>query len=149
MSWKPVYGLLLLASTVVDYIAALKMGSATGKRTRLSWLIGSLCINLGILATFKYLDFFAELFSFSSNEDPVLQLILPIGISFYTFQTLSYIIDVYRRKVDPEKHFGYFALYVSYFPQLLSGPIERPNNLLPQLHNTSPPGYDMIRKGLL
>ena len=81
-------------------------------------------------------------------KDHLLDLILPVGISFYTFQTLSYVIDVYRGTIAPERHFGYYALYVSFFPQLVAGPIERPQNLIPQLRADHSFEYDNFMTGL-
>ncbi len=137
MYWRPEFGLLLLASTAIDYVAAIRMSKSSGKK-RKRWLWLSIGSNLGLLIAFKYLGFlneaFRELFQvFDFNlSEPKYSLLLPIGISFYTFQTLSYTIDVYRKRREPEKHFGIFALYVSFFPQLIAGPIERSTHLLPQ-----------------
>ena len=136
MSWRPAYVLLILASTVVDYVAALRVQAATNRLKRRSYLALSLVNNLGLLFVFKYYNFFSRSFeaAFSwlglPSEVPVL---LPVGISFYTFQTLSYTIDVYRGRFPAQKHLGRFALYVAFFPQLVAGPIERPHRLLPQL----------------
>lgn len=137
--WKPTYAFLILFSTAVDYTVALRIDASNRQSFRKYWLWLSLMLNLGILATFKYLDFFLENitwlseFSGASINFPKVDWVLPIGISFYTFQTLSYTIDVYRKKIKPEKHFGHLALYVSFFPQLVAGPIERAASLLPQL----------------
>jgi len=141
MSWNPAYIILIILSTIVDYFAGLKMGSTDDKSKRKKYLFGSLFINLGMLFFFKYYNFFNESFKYLTKEVSILQyggvlptfdLLLPVGISFYTFQTLSYTIDVYRGEKEPEKHFGIFALYVSFFPQLVAGPIERSTRLLPQ-----------------
>ena len=139
MAWKPEYGLLLLFSTVVDYYAGLKIGQTQHQFHRRCYLWLSLAVNLGVLFGFKYLNFFNETtrqlldqFNIFYNV-PAFDLLLPVGISFYTFQTLSYTIDVYQGRIEPEKHFGYFALYVSFWPQLVAGPIERASHLLPQL----------------
>jgi len=139
---------------VVDYFAALKMGEITEKKKRRPYLYLSLLVNLGFLFTFKYLDFFSDsinnvLLAFNIfHQVPLYELILPVGISFYTFQTLSYSVDVYNSKVKPEKHFGIFALYVSFFPQLVAGPIERPDRLLPQFHQKFNFDYDRVVAGL-
>jgi len=138
MCWKPAYAILLVVSTVVDYVCALGLENA--RRTWLRWslLATSLAVNLGLLFVFKYYQLFAvttnELLGLASTPAaiPLLDLLLPVGISFYTFQTLSYTIDVFRRQRPAERHFGLFALYVSFFPQLVAGPIERSDNLLPQ-----------------
>ena len=133
---------LLLVSTVVDYSLALRMEgtSDTGHRRRL--LVVSLVVNLGLLATFKYFGFFADSFAnlldtFGLEADPItLEVILPVGISFYTFQTLSYTIDVMRGRIGATRDIVAFAAYVSYFPQLVAGPIERANRLLPRILDT-------------
>ena len=140
MAWEPAYAVLIFASTVVDYVVGLKLGKSESLRTRKFLLLLSLTVNLGLLFAFKYFDFFrtviADLTSFAGYavQFPELNVLLPVGISFYTFQTLSYTIDVYRGDKDPERHFGVFALYVSFFPQLVAGPIERSYRLLPQLN---------------
>ncbi|GAB1421602.1 hypothetical protein MASR2M15_17770 [Anaerolineales bacterium] len=140
MSWRAEYIILILLSTFVDYIISALIYRTGHPLRRKLYLFVSLFINLGILFYFKYLMFFTD----SLNEAlrligadgriQVAALILPVGISFYTFQTLSYTIDVYRGKVVPEKNPIVFALFVSYFPQLVAGPIERSKDLLPQLH---------------
>jgi alginate O-acetyltransferase complex protein AlgI len=137
-SWHPWYLLLIVGSTLVDYFAAINISKTEVEKFRKRWLYMSLIINLGVLFVFKYFNFFID----SAREwlnlvglsvpDLALTLVLPIGISFYTFQTISYTIDVYRRQIEPEKHLGYFALYVSFFPQLVAGPIERARTLQPQ-----------------
>ncbi|HEX8684572.1 MAG TPA: MBOAT family O-acyltransferase [Ardenticatenaceae bacterium] len=140
MSWRAEYGLLLFASTLVAYGTGLLMGRTPDPRKRRVYLLVSLISNLGVLFGFKYLDFFNEslrgLFNqFNIFYDvPAFQVLLPVGISFYTFQALSYSIDVYRGRKTPETHLGIFALYLSFFPQLVAGPIERSAHLLPQFH---------------
>ncbi len=139
MAWIPIYVLLLIASTIVDYISGILLDKTQVEYKRKIILLFSLCVNLGILFTFKYYNFFMdsiEKLSIYLNIPINIHyssLLLPIGISFYTFQTLAYTIDVYRRKVKPERHLGIFALYVSFFPQLVAGPIERADTLIPQL----------------
>lgn len=130
---------LIAFSTVVDYVAARGMAKTEEQRKRRWLLLASLAANLGTLALFKYFGFFAEsavdllhLFGFRADA-PTLRVILPVGISFYTFQTLSYTIDVYRGALRPVRRFDDFALYVSFFPQLVAGPIERAETLLPQI----------------
>jgi len=136
--WRVEYIGLIVFSTVVDYVSALRMGRKETRAGKLPWLILSLASNLGLLFTFKYLGFFAESAEAISSfigvggELNVPALLLPVGISFYTFQTLAYTIDVYRGQQKPERHLGIFALYVSFWPQLVAGPIERSQNLLPQ-----------------
>ena len=139
MSWNPWLVFLILATTVVSYTAGILMPKTNNLKVKKLLLVITIIVCLGILIFFKYFNFllgsvisFLNLFSMNIHS-VALDIILPIGISFYTFQTLSYVIDVYRGKFAPEKHFGYFALYVSFFPQLVAGPIERPENLLPQL----------------
>jgi alginate O-acetyltransferase complex protein AlgI len=137
--WKVEYAVLILISTAIDYWAGLKMAQCETKQLKKKFLWLSLLGNLGMLFGFKYLGFFNELLRDLSGtldisyDVPVFNILLPIGISFYTFQSLSYTIDVYRGHKLPEKHFGIFALYVSFFPQLVAGPIERSTTLLPQL----------------
>lgn len=127
---------LIAFSTVVDYIAARMIHRNDENETqRKIWLAASILVNLGVLFTFKYFNFFNESASAVFGYTPLTHnMILPIGISFYTFQSMSYTIDVFRRKMLPENHFGIMATYVAFFPQLVAGPIERATNLLPQFH---------------
>ncbi len=153
MAWEPAYALLILASTCVDYFAARAMPGADPSRKRLL-LLASLATNLGLLFSFKYYNLInqtlADLLSLAGVawELPESNLLLPVGISFYTFQTLAYTIDVYRGDLPPERHFGRFALYVSYFPQLVAGPIERAGRLLPQLAAHHDYDADRVASGL-
>lgn len=131
---------LILISTLVDYTIGVKLEGASTERERKILLWSSILINLGVLGIFKYYNFFVEnfieaftAFGFQFNA-PILNIILPVGISFYTFQTLSYTIDVYKGKLAPTKDFIAFATFVSFFPQLVAGPIERASNLLPQFY---------------
>ena len=138
MCWKAEYIILILISTALDYFAGIKMEEASTLRKRKLFLVLSLVSNLGLLFTFKYFNFFSDsvqliLERFNIFVDsPSFKLLLPVGISFYTFQTLSYSIDIFKGERKAERHFGYFALYVSFFPQLVAGPIERSTRLLPQ-----------------
>lgn len=131
---------LILFSTLVDYVVGVKLSSEQDRRKRRFWLLTSIFVNLGFLGFFKYYNFFLDnfisAFSFFGAEVSArsLNIILPVGISFYTFQTLSYSIDVYRRKLEPTHDFIAFSAYVSFFPQLVAGPIERATNLLPQFY---------------
>lgn len=140
MNWEPAYALLLLTSTVVTYIAALGIGYFKEKRKKKICLVSSLVLNLAILFLFKYFNFLATnvetalLASGLAMDIPKFGLLLPVGISFYTFQALGYSIDVYRGSVKIERDFPTYALFVSFFPQLVAGPIERAKNLLPQFH---------------
>lgn len=140
MYWNPLLILLLVASTAVDYCCGLGMEKRKDRpKVRRLLLACSVCMNLGMLFFFKYWDFFGEIASDLLGlagiawRAPALNLILPVGISFYTFQTMSYSIDVYRGKFAAERDPVAFALFVSFFPQLVAGPIERPQDLLPQL----------------
>ena len=139
MIWNPPLIFLILFTTAVSYISAILMEKSESKAVRRFWLTATLVTSLGVLFFFKYFNFLADsaislwnLFG-GQADDLVLNLILPVGISFYTFQTLSYVIDVYKGSIKAEHHFGWYALFVSFFPQLVAGPIERPENLLPQL----------------
>ena len=127
--WNPWTGLLLVGVTLASWLCARGIARTEKTVIRRILLIVALAVSLGCLGVFKYAGFFASI----AGLEPARQIILPVGISFYTFQTLSYVIDVYRGRVKPEGHFGCYALFVSFFPQLVAGPIERPENLLPQL----------------
>ncbi|MCB0699981.1 MAG: MBOAT family protein [Chitinophagales bacterium] len=137
--WDWVFLSLIVVSTLVDYIAAHKIGAATDTRIKKRWLALSVVVNLGLLGVFKYFDFFADslanLFTSIGYDAPIysLGIILPVGISFYTFQTMSYTIDVYYGRMKPEKDLVAFGTYVAFFPQLVAGPIERATSLLPQI----------------
>jgi alginate O-acetyltransferase complex protein AlgI len=140
-TWSTKFLMLLMASTLVDYFCALCLVKATAERARRRWLMVSLSMNLLCLGAFKYAGFFVQetvellaLLGFHANV-PALQIVLPVGISFYTFQSLSYPIDVYRGKLAPTRSVIDFALYVAFFPQLVAGPIERATHLLPQFQN--------------
>lgn len=154
MSWKVEYILLIVASTLVDYVSGIRMERLPDRRSRLPWLVLSLSINLGLLFFFKYYNFATEnlnlLFQKAGlpTEVPVMKVLLPVGISFYTFQTLSYAIEVYFGNQKAEKHLGYFALYVSFFPQLVAGPIERYSRLAPQFRKAQVLNYDNLSRGL-
>ncbi len=153
MAWEPGYACLLAISTVVDYFAALVMARRQGGRRRLC-LLTSLSVNLGLLFFFKYYNFFRGAFETvftSAGFDvsmPVSKFLLPVGISFYTFQTLGYTIDVYRGGKEPERHFGIFAVYVAFFPQLVAGPIERAARFLPQFRVPVAFDYERVTDGL-
>jgi len=139
MAWNPGYIVLILGSTVLDYVVGLKIHGSEGDKARRQWLLLSLTGNLGLLGTFKYFNFFSEAAQQSLSlvglevDTPQLGVLLPVGISFYTFQTLSYTIDIYRRRIEPTKNFLKFAFFVTYFPQLVAGPIVRASEFLPQL----------------
>lgn len=161
--FEPWYCVLLLASTLVDFIAAQRIDATSDGQRKRYWLLASLSLNLGLLGLFKYADFGisnlnAALGWFGSYQLPYTHWLLPIGISFYTFQTLSYTIDVYRGKQKPTRDFIGFALYVAFFPQLVAGPIERASRLLPQFTRNHRPavstqdieeGFQRILWGLM
>lgn len=139
MSWNAYLIFLILFTTVISYTFALIMEKHESKKIKKLCLAVTLISCLGVLFFFKYFTFTVNLAISIINLGPKdlqefsFSLLLPVGISFYTFQTLSYVIDVYRGKIKAERHFGYYALFVSFFPQLVAGPIERPENLIPQL----------------
>ena len=145
---------LIQFSTVVDYWVGIGLSKYQGKQLRKLLLGTSIIVNLGLLGFFKYYNFFLEnfvtAFSFLGNDiqSNTLNIILPVGISFYTFQTLSYSIDVYRKKLQPTKDFVAFAAFVCFFPQLVAGPIERATNLLPQFYKKREFVYDKATDGL-
>lgn len=154
MSWNVKYVFLILFTTVISYGAARLLENEESKQKKKWILAGAAILCLGVLFFFKYFNFvstsiadFLSLFAIRMN--PItLNVLLPVGISFYTFQTLSYIIDVYRGDVPAERHFGYYAAFVSFFPQLVAGPIERTRNLLPQLKAERKFDYDQATYGL-
>ena len=153
MALLPYYILVLAAVICIDYAAGILIERSTGAR-RTAWLIMSIVTTCAVLIVFKYFNFFsiniAELVSFLHwNYDPVLlKWALPIGLSFHTFQSLSYVIEVYKGNQKAEKHFGIYALYVMFFPQLVAGPIERPQNLLHQFRERHYLEYVRITAGL-
>ena len=153
MAFIPVYILILLFTILIDYGAGILIENTQGKQRRF-YLIGSIIANVGVLAIFKYFNFlngnFAALASAIGWNYPVenLAIILPIGLSFHTFQSLSYTIEVYRGRHKAERHLGLFALYVMFYPQLVAGPIERPQNVLPQFHEQHDFDYDRVTSGL-
>ncbi|MCQ2497641.1 MAG: MBOAT family protein [Lachnospiraceae bacterium] len=139
MSWNVKYVILILFTTAVSYFAAIYIEKAKDKKRKKCVLIWAALLCLGVLFFFKYFNFATESISnilslFTIQISPLtINLLLPVGISFYTFQTLSYVIDVYKGEVKAERHFGYYATFISFFPQLVAGPIERTRNLLPQI----------------
>jgi D-alanyl-lipoteichoic acid acyltransferase DltB (MBOAT superfamily) len=144
---------LLIISTLVDYTVGLKLDGTDDQSTRKRLLLASLGANLGILAFFKYFNFFThsaaamlESAGFEAHL-PTLEIVLPVGISFYTFQTLAYSIDVYRRRLKAEPSLLNFGIYVAYFPQLVAGPIERAQHLLPQIQKRRVVTADMLASG--
>ncbi len=137
--WDYRFLLLLLFSTALDYFTGLQIDRAGSGSTRKAWLLISVIINLGLLGFFKYYNFFIEGFTalfHAVGYTPgrwTLQLILPVGISFYTFHGLSYVFDIYRKKISPTRQFIDYAVFVGFFPLLIAGPIERATHLLPQV----------------
>ncbi len=145
---------LILGSSLVDFVAARFIFNSERKITRHFWLGFSLFWNLGILFVFKYMNFFLDSFydlfniELIPNEFSAWNLIIPVGLSFYTFQTLSYTIDVFRRRTEPTNNLLNFLCYVSFFPQLVAGPIERSRFLLPQFRKERTFNYDHAREGM-
>ena len=140
MFFKPEYILILAFTIVIDYFAGILLEQEENLKRRKLYLIASLVANIGVLAIFKYFNFLnsnvSALFSWSGFRNPIPNLtwLLPIGLSFHTFQAMSYTIEVYRGKQKAERHFGIYALYVMFYPQLVAGPIERPQNIIHQFH---------------
>ncbi len=153
MAFIPAYILILAFTIMVDYIAGRGIEAASGRR-RTCYLLCSLAANLGVLAVFKYANFASTNFAALARwlgwnyPLPILQVILPIGLSFHTFQAMSYTIEVYRKRCQAEWHLGVFALYVMFFPQLVAGPIERPQALLPQFREPHAFEYARVVSGL-
>jgi len=146
---------LIFLSTIVDYFVGLKIYDSSNKKTKKSYLWISILFNLGILGFFKYFNFFIDswidflsAFGYQHQSTWTLKVILPVGISFYTFQTMSYSLDIYFKKLKPTKDFISFASFVSFFPQLVAGPIERASNLLPQILNNRVFKYEQGVQGL-
>ncbi len=153
MVFVPVYILILGFTIVIDYIAGIYLEKLHGKQ-RKWFLIASLIANIGVLAVFKYYNFLNDILTsilngFSINNNiPYLSILLPIGLSFHTFQAMSYTIEVYRGKQKAERNFGIYALYVMFYPQLVAGPIERPQNLLHQFYEIKKFDYIRVVEGL-
>ena len=154
MVFKPIYILILGFTIVIDYFAGIYIEQSQGKKRRL-YLMLSLIANIGVLSIFKYFNFLNLNFTWLlegfdlKNPIPFLQILLPIGLSFHTFQAMSYTIEVYRGNQKAEKHFGIYALYVMFYPQLVAGPIERPQNVLPQFHKLQKYDWEQVKSGLM
>lgn len=154
--WKVEYLILIIYSTIIDYVISLMIHSSKEKWKKKLYLATSLVSNFGVLILFKYFHFLiggsSWFKSIADSNDTILWLQfifeygIPVGISFYTFQTVSYTLDVYHGRAVPEKNFGKFALFVSFFPQLVAGPIERYNDLHPQLFRKFIPSLDIFRR---
>lgn len=153
MAFVPIYILILGFTIVIDYFAGIYIEKAEGKKRKL-FLIFSLIANISVLAVFKYYNFFNDNLSFLmqgfglTNPIPYLSILLPIGLSFHTFQAMSYTIEVYRGHQKAERHFGIYSLYVMFYPQLVAGPIERPQNLLHQFRAQYDFQYERVVEGL-
>ncbi len=153
MFFIPVYILILLFTIIIDYIAGIVIENAPDSKRKL-FLVISIVANVGVLAFFKYFNFFATninaLFHLTNVNANIglLKIILPIGLSFHTFQAMSYTLEVYRGNQKAERHFGIYALYVMFYPQLVAGPIERPQNVLHQFHEKHEFNWDNCREGL-
>jgi alginate O-acetyltransferase complex protein AlgI len=154
MIFQPVYILILFFTIIIDYFAGIWLENTEGKQRK--WLlIISIISNVGILAFFKYYHFLFDninhLLGFLQvrNPLPIFDFILPIGLSFHTFQAMSYTFEVYRGNQKAERHFGIYALYVMFYPQLVAGPIERPQNVLPQFHETHQYNWEKTKSGLM
>lgn len=153
MAFVPIYIVILGATIIIDYFAGIYIEQATGKRRKI-YLIISLISNIGVLAVFKYFNFLNDNLSFllssigQANPVPYLSILLPIGLSFHTFQAMSYTIEVYRGNQPAERHFGIYSLYVMFYPQLVAGPIERPQNVIHQFHEKQSFDYYRVADGL-
>jgi alginate O-acetyltransferase complex protein AlgI len=153
-AWEPIFLTLLLYCTINDYLLGIAIGNAANASTRKRWLVVSLVTNLGVLAIFKYANFFTGVVNDSVQWMggptllPVVDVTLPVGISFYTFHSMGYNIDVYRGKTKPERSFLRFAIYVAFFPQLVAGPILRAGQFLPQLTRRLSLDGENLRSGI-
>jgi len=152
--WDWRFLFLLIFSTLLDYLTGIKMSESQNQRKRKFWFWLSIAINLGFLGVFKYYNFFADSFAealtnFGLQVNPwTLKVILPVGISFYTFHGLSYVIDIYKNRIKAEKNFIDYSLFVSFFPLLVAGPIERATHLLPQIKKERSFDYSKAIDGL-
>jgi D-alanyl-lipoteichoic acid acyltransferase DltB (MBOAT superfamily) len=148
----PYYIIILLGTISTDFIAGKYIYKENNPRRKKQLLTFSLIINIGILFFFKYYNFFAgefaQLFGTQNPDDFLFQVVLPIGLSFHTFQSMSYTIEIYRGKCIPEKNYFRFMLFVMFYPQLVAGPIERPQNLLHQFNTPNRFDYDRVKSGL-
>jgi alginate O-acetyltransferase complex protein AlgI len=147
--WNPWYLFLLATPSVIDYICALHMSETEDPGRRKFWLVLSVVSNLGLLGYFKYANFFVQNVAKLEGKDiPVLHILLPVGISFYTFKTMSYTIDVYRRHIEPCRSWWKYAMFVTYFPELVAGPIVRASVFLPQMKRSLRPSWPRAYVGL-
>lgn len=154
MFFKPIYILILFFTIVIDYTAGLLIENGQTNKQKKFYLLCSLTANIAVLGFFKYFNFFNSNITSISNvlglhySVPYLSILLPIGLSFHTFQGMSYTIEVYRGNQRAEHHFGIYALYVMFYPQLVAGPIERPQNILHQFYEKHHFNYEMVTDGL-
>ena len=154
MSWNAGYILLIVSVTVISYLTALLTEKTADPKKKKLFLLLDVSAGLSLLFVFKYFNFFSQAVAqtagfFSVPLDPVLiHVILPVGISFYVFQTISYVADVYMGRAAAENHFGKYAAFVAFFPQLVAGPIERTSHLLPQIKSPRTFSYDQASGGL-
>jgi len=155
MVYVPIYILVLAFTIVIDYFAGLLIETTTERKLKKLFLIVSLIANIGILVFFKYFNFLNDslngLLSYSAHRSPFqnMAFLLPIGLSFHTFQAMSYTIEVYRGNHPAERKFGIYALYVMFYPQLVAGPIERPQNILWQFHKNHSFDFEQLKSGLM
>lgn len=149
MAFRPIYILILAFTILIDYCAGIVIEGSSGTRKKV-YLFVSIIANVGVLCIFKYYNFFASNVNQYTNEAwPLLNILLPVGLSFHTFQAMSYTFEVYRGNQKAERHLGLYALYVMFYPQLVAGPIERPQNILPQFRVKHTFSYQNVRDGLL
>lgn len=152
--WDFRFLFLLIFSTLLDYYTGIKMSESKNQNSKKFWFWLSICVNLGFLGVFKYYNFFAESFTYALSNlglqvNPwTLKVILPVGISFYTFHGLSYVIDIYKDSIKAERNFIDYSVFVSFFPLLVAGPIERATHLLPQIKNKRTFDYTKTVDGL-
>src|SRR5688500_1505515 len=152
--WDWRFMFLLMFSTLLDYFTGLKMQDAKNQKGKKNWFWLSVMVNLGFLGVFKYYNFFAESFASSMSyigwqvSPLMIKVILPVGISFYTFHGLSYVIDIYNSRIKAERNFVDYAVFVSFFPLLVAGPIERATHLLPQIKKERTFNYAKAVDGL-
>lgn len=155
MCWEPQYVILIFVITAISYLMAWLIYKSSENLISKIYLFVGIAICLGILFVYKYYNFFVEnlvgfstIFGMSKPDFFISHLVIPVGISFYTFQAMSYMLDVYNRKINPETHFGKYAAYVAFFPQLVAGPIERTDHLLPQIKRGNVFDYDQAKCGI-
>jgi alginate O-acetyltransferase complex protein AlgI len=152
--WEPRFLALLILSTVMDFACGLAVDRIEAPRRRKLFVMLSMALNLGMLGYFKYVNFFAESMQLALSKAGIdlplqhIEVVLPIGISFYTFQSMSYVIDVYRKQIKPTRNLLEFATFVSFFPHLVAGPIMRPTTLLPQIQSPRRFNLDQFYQGV-